>query len=221
MSLSHAQASSPGASLGRGWRLQHLGTDGPPPSPPSNGCWCFSSCWSFSILEAGRMGRSPGIQGVEPGSYSDSGCGCWGGLGWGGCGQETGAFPPSVGAEGSAYHRPGCGRTGLREPGPSDSSLLREAPGTLGPCARRSVTLPTAGENFPRAGPGPRHLLGPQQDRGAVSAALTASASNHTGYGSFGGGGCGICFNFLNIFRPLQLVCGFEEPLKITLFVLT
>lgn len=142
------------------------------------------------------------------------------GMGGGG-GQETGAFPPSVGAEGSAYHRPGCGRTGLREPGPSDSSLLREAPGTLGPCARRSVTLPTAGENFPRAGPGPRHLLGPQQDRGAVSAALTASASNHTGCGSFGGGGCGICFNFLNIFRPLQLVCGFEEPLKITLFVLT
>lgn len=84
-------------------------------------------------------------------------------VGLGGCsgGQETGAFPPSVGAEGSAYHKPGCGRTSRRELGPSDSSLLREAPGTPGPCARRSVPLPAAGENFPPVRPGPRQAAGP------------------------------------------------------------
>ena len=54
------------------------------------------------------------------------------------------------------YYRPGCGRISPRQRmGPSDSSLPREESGTLGPCGRRSITLPAAGESFPQVGRDP------------------------------------------------------------------
>lgn len=120
----------------------------------SSSCLCLSSCWWLPILESGRMGPSFGVQGVGPPYFCDSDCGCWGGEG----GQETKDFRPVSGQKGPAFHRPGCGRTGLKE----QALLTHPSPkrcwshGTL--CQELSH-LPTVGEHFPHI-----RLLGPGQD---------------------------------------------------------
>lgn len=70
------------------------GTHGPPPRPAAAGLWLLRM---FSHPEAAGPAR-PGIQGVGPRYYSDSGCGC--GMGGSGGDRKPGPFRrPSVGVE--------------------------------------------------------------------------------------------------------------------------
>lgn len=138
---------------------------------------------------------------------------------WGGVegDRKPGPFRPESGQKGppttsqAVVGPAGGNRVLLTHP----SSVRRRAHRGLVP-GGQSLS-PLLGKTFLWSGQDPAKPLGPQQDRGAVSVPWTASVSSHTGHGSFGEEAAASVLTSLNIFRPLQFICSFERPLKITL----